>query len=213
MRDTAAILFPEDFASTRPIRASVEPPPPGFTADDVAAAREAGFAAGERAGREAEAAATRARVADTLGSIADKLDAVHEAASQSAEASAMALAHLLFDAIGLAFPTLRARHGEAELRRVVAAVVPALNRESNVVLRVHPALAVATAQAIAAVQCRAGAAPRIEPCEQVEVGDAVILWDGGKAVRDSTAAWREVAGALRSLGLPAAPGPEISETE
>ncbi len=203
MRDTAAmLLFPEDFAQARQQPPQQpEPPPPGFTPEDVAVARDAGFAAGERAGRDAAAAELRVRTAETLAVIATRLDGVHEAATEAAEASAAALAQLLLDALGAAFPTLRARHGEAELRRVIAAIAPALTREKQVVLRVHPSLAGAAAEVLATLPPHTGAPPRIEACERIALGDAVVLWDGGSAVRDSAAAWREVAEALRPLGL------------
>ena len=204
MRDTAALLlFPEDFASERPALPAPPPAPPtpGVTPDDVEAARDAGYAAGERAGRDAVGAELRARIAEMLALIAARLETTHAAAAHAAQASAAALAHMLFDALGAAFPTLRARHGEAELRRVIATVAPALTRESHAVLRVHPSLAEAAARELATLPAHAGAPPRIEPCERIEPGDAVILWDGGSAVRDSAAAWREVAEALRPLGL------------
>ena len=204
MRDTASLLlFPEDFAAERPAppRPPPEPPAPVVTLDDVGAAREAGYTAGERAGRDAADADLRARIAGTLALIAARLDATHAQAEQAAQASAAALAHLLFDALSAAFPTLRARYGEAELRRVIATVAPALTRESRVILRVHPSLAEAAARELATLPAHAGAPPHIESCERIEPGDAVILWDGGCAVRDSAAAWREIAEALRPLGL------------
>ncbi len=204
MRDSASLLlFPEDFAAAHDAPPAPSPSPalPCITEDDVAAARAAGYADGERAGRDAACTELRVRVGEVLSLIATRLDAAHAAATQAAQANATALAHLLFDALGAAFPTLRARHGEAELRRVIAAVAPALTHESRVVVQVHPSLADAAAAELAALPTHSGTAPRIEPHERIEPGDAVILWDGGSAVRDSAAVWREVLDALRPLGL------------
>ena len=214
MRDIAAMmLFREDFAAPRRTVPPPEPVPAPITQADLAASYSAGHAAGEQAGRDAASCDLGTRVAETLALIATRLDAMHTAAAHAAEEGAAAVARLLLDALGAAMPTLQARFGEAELRRFFAAVVPALTRESGVILRVHPALAAAAAQQLAALPRHGDTAPRIETCDQIALGDAIVEWDGGCAVRDSAQAWRDVAEVLQPLGLlsqspPLSPQPE-----
>lgn len=198
----ALLVFPEDFARPAPESpAPAEPVVPAFTEADLAAAHATGHKAGEQAGRAAAAEEQRARVAELLAVIAERLDGARDAAVQAADSCAEALARLLLDALGTAFPVLRARHGEAELRRMVATIAPTVMRETQVTLHVHPTLAAAAADELAALPLHRGAAPRVETSEEIAVGDAVILWGDGRAVRDSTTAWQEIAEVLRPLGL------------
>ncbi len=203
MRDIATLLFQEDFARPAPAPPPPPsvPPPPMFDDTDMAAARAAGYDAGERAGRAAAAADVAARTVDALSVIAERLDALHDEAMQSVEVCATALARLLLGALGSAFPTLCARHGEAELCRVIATVMPALLRETGVVVRVHPALAGAVTAALAGVPARTAPPPAVEPDATLAPGDVRIAWNGGGAARDSAATWRAVADVLQPLGL------------
>jgi len=201
-------LFPESFEeprarALRPAPAPAEPPPPApaLTEADLAAAHEAGFAAGHAQGRAAAMEATAAATAKVLAAIAERLANARAAAVQCAEASAAALAQLVLDAVGAGYPALRERFGEDELRRFVAAILPALAREPAVEIRVHPAHTAAVAEAVAELGTPAGTRPTITPCATVAPGDAAIVWHDGSARRDAAAAWSAVAAALAPLGL------------
>ena len=206
------LLYPEDFADPAPRPA---PPPapaePVFTAADVAAARAEGFASGAAAGRTEAALQQQARVAEALGRVAERLDAAADAAMAAAEAHAQALAQVLVDALRAAFPTLSAQHGAAEMRRVIAAILPALARETAVTLHVPPALEAAARSALQALALRRATPPRIVPDARLQPGDIEIAWDDGRAVRDGAAVWRDVLAALAPLRLsaemPTSPAP------
>ncbi len=199
-------LFPESFEeprapARRPAPVSAEPSPPALTEADLRAAHEAGFAAGHAQGRAAAMEATAAATAKMLAAVAERLTDARAAAVQCAEASAAALAQLVLDAVGAGYPALRERFGEDELRRFVAAILPALAREPAVEIRVHPAHAAAVAEAVGALGTPSGPRPTITPSVSVAPGDAAIVWHDGSAHRDAAAAWSAVAAALAPLGL------------
>ncbi len=202
MPDPTLLLFPEDFAEPHNSPPTAPAPAvPAFSEADIAAARAAGHEAGERAGRSTEAAAQRARATELLALIAARLDTAEDAALAAAEARARALARLLLDALGAAFPALCARCGEAEMRRVIAAVMPALTREADVTLRVPAALIDAARDELAVLKLRRAVPLRIEADAGLAAGDVAIVWGDGHAVRDGAATWRDIAEALAPLGL------------
>ena len=201
---TVLRLFPDNFD---PPAVSVPVPPepvaPVFGEAELAEARTAGFAAGEAAGHTAAATALDARVAATLDTIAARFADAEAAAAAAVDGAALALAGLLLDALGAGFPALGARHGAAELQRIIAAIVPTLARAASVTISVHPAHAAAAAAALAALPPRPAPPPRIAACADVAPGDAVICWGDGRAVRNTAAAWHAVAAVLQPLGLSA----------
>jgi len=202
MRSAALLLCPEDFAEPRPSpRAQAAPETPGFTREDVEEARRAGRQEGERAARLTAEAADRARIAALLARIAERLDGAAETAAATAELQAAALVRLLLDALGTAFPTLRERCGEAEMRRLIAAVVPSLAGDGSVTLHIAPAQCEAAETQLAALRLRRAAPPQVIGDAAVAPGDVDIRWEGGRAVRDAAALWCDV---LSALGLPPA---------
>jgi flagellar assembly protein FliH len=204
-------LFPENFEEPRAAPAPpppAEPPPPVLTEADVIAAREAGFAEGYAQGRAAATAEGAGATAEALAAVAARLADARAEAARCAEAAATALARLVFDAIGAGYPALRERFGEAELGRFVSALLPALAREPDVEVRVHPAHAAALAETISGFGAPSGQRPAITPSAEVAPGDAVVVWRDGRAQRDAAAAWSAVAAALAPLGLISPPAPD-----
>jgi flagellar biosynthesis/type III secretory pathway protein FliH len=205
--DAALLLFPHDFAAPpAPLPAApAAPAAPLFTEADLAAARDAGHAAGEAAARAAAAAARQDEATALLSTIAARLDGIADAATQAVDGCATSLARALFAALGAAFPALRATHGEAELRRVIAAVAPPLHRAAAFSVTVHPALAGAAAAALGPLTDARAPAPEIVPDPAVALGDVRISWPDGSAVRDAEAVWQEIVAVLQPAGLLAAP--------
>ena len=140
-----------------------------------------------------------------LAGIAACLDGAADAAKEAVDACAHSLARTMFAALGAAFPTLGAAHGEAELRRVMAAVVPPLRRAAAFSVAVHPSLAEAAASALRPLTTTHTAVPGIVPDPAMVPGDVRIAWPDGSAVRDAAAAWQEIAAVLHPVGLLAAP--------
>lgn len=197
MPSAELLLYPEDFAEARPRPpASPVPVEPTFSAEEVAAARAAGRAEGERDGHRVATDALPTRVADLLDRIADRLDTARDVAATEAEIRAVPLAGLLRDALAAAFPAMQARFGEAEIRRMITAILPALARETQVTIHVAPSLDAAVQDALAALPLRRAVPPRVVADAALAEGDIEILWDGGRALRDAAALWREIDAAL-----------------
>jgi flagellar assembly protein FliH len=205
--DATLLLFQDDFAAppAPPAAAPAMPAAPVFTEADIAAAHAAGHAAGEAAARAAAAAARQSEADALLAGIAACLDGVAEATSRAVDGCATSLARTLFAALGAAFPTLAAAHGEAEMRRVIAAVVPPLRRAAAFSVAVHPSLTEAAASALRPLTAAHAAVPEVIPDPAMAPGDVRIAWPGGGAVRDVDSAWREIAAVLHPAGLLATP--------
>jgi flagellar assembly protein FliH len=197
-------LFPDNLDEPAPVPAAMPaapppPEPPPLTEADLARARAEGFAEGSRAGRAAAEAEREALVARALEAIAGQLEGATATVARIAEESAMAIARLVMDTVAIAYPTLAARYGEAELRAFIDTVLPPLSREPEVTIHVHPALADALAAQIAPMRLRK--VPQIIPDEAIAHGNGLVLWENGLAERDAGRAWTEIAQALRPLGL------------
>ena len=98
------------------------------------------------------------------------------------------------------FPVLCARNGDAEVRAIVRAVLPALTQE--------PAI---TVRAIHAPRRACAGDRRLDPdlaahvqtieCDAMSPGDVRIAWHNGAATRDAAALWQQVAAVLVPAGL------------
>jgi hypothetical protein len=145
---TVGKLFAEDFDSPE---AAPEPEviDPVFTLGELSAARATawhdGHAAGLQEAAETDAAATR----QALTAIVEQFAAERDEAAARAEQSAEAIARLLTASLAATFPTLCARHGDAEVRAIVRTVLPALTQETAITVRAHPRTAAAVTQEIA----------------------------------------------------------------
>ena len=130
----AATLFNEDF--DLPPAPIVPPEPeiiePVFTASDIGAAREAAWRDGHDIGIAETAASGEVAVRQILAQIAAQLHTARNEAVAMADQAAEAIAKLLLDSFGAAFPALCARHGEAEIRAIIRAILPTLQQEPRV---------------------------------------------------------------------------------
>jgi hypothetical protein len=193
-------LFAEDFdlPETTPEPEAVDPV---FAPGEVAAARETawrdGYAAGLQKAAESDVAATRQAIA----AIAEQLAAERDAAAIRADQSAEAIARLLIDSLGVAFPAICAQYGDAEVRAVVRIVLPGLRQEQAVTVRAHPRTATALAQEIARLDPDLTAHIQTVACDAMPPGDVRIAWRSGSATRDAAELWRQVASVLMPAGL------------
>ena len=112
---------------------------PVFSASELADARGDCVARGtcRRSARMPRTAMPRRRVRRWRRSLRASA-AECTAAAARAEQSAEAIARLLFDSLAATFPALCARYGDAEVRAVVRAVLPALTQEQAITVRAHP---------------------------------------------------------------------------
>jgi len=202
----ARVLFAEDFDNLDGVTVIEAPPEPEviapvFTVADVESIRERAYADGRAAAIAATEAAHTEAARTALADISAAFDAVvgHQAALVEREAEEVA--RLLLDTLMTLLPALCVRHGEAEVRAVARAVLPALVREPAVTVRINPELAVAIGDEIRRLDPDLVARIRLVPVEALVPGDIRISWAEGNAVRDTGAVWKQVADALSAAGL------------
>jgi flagellar biosynthesis/type III secretory pathway protein FliH len=193
-------LFAEDFDQTgaAPRPEAIEPV---FSADALAAARETAWREGRDAGLLEAAAGDAAATRLAVMALAERFAAECGAAAARAEASAEAIARLLLDCLAANFPALCARHGDAEVRTIVRAVLPVLTQEQTISVRAHPRTAKAVTQAIAALDPDLAVHVQAVECDAMSPGDVRIAWHNGAATRDAAALWQQVAAVLVPAGL------------
>ena len=114
---------------------------------------------------------------------------------------AEAIARLLLDSLAATFPTLCARYGDAEVRAIIRAVLPALTQEAAITVRAHPRTAAALAAEIAHLDPDLVAHVQTVECDAMPPGDVRIAWHNGTATRDAAALWQQVAAVLAPAGL------------
>jgi flagellar biosynthesis/type III secretory pathway protein FliH len=190
----------EDFDAPEQDTAPPEPeatapvidPLPGL----IAAARAEGLAEGRAAGAAAMQATLDADIAAALARTAIAVEAGRDELRAVAAAQATEVARLACALLAAAIPSLAERHAEAEVMRFAEAILPALEEEPAMTLRVAPALA-------DAVSARLAAHRRLEvlPDATIEPGDARLRWQGGQATRRAEAARRAIQDLLAAHGL------------
>jgi flagellar biosynthesis/type III secretory pathway protein FliH len=201
----AGVLFAEDFDLPHPEVAPPDAAPPGFTADDLAAAREAAFAEGRGLGLAEAVAQHEAALEAAAGSVAAQLATLRTEARAAADAAAHALAELLLQTLAALFPTLCARHGAAEANAVLAALLPGLGGEPDLILRANPSLLAGLRAELARLDPELAARTECIASEMAAPGDITLRWRHGSATRDAASLWRAVADALAPAGLHLAP--------
>ncbi len=196
------VLYAEDFGADGESPAEPGPPEPevidpSFTAAELDAAR----AEAREAGRaEAEHGLAAARV-HMLGLLATGVADARGEAAQAATAAAAGVAATMLAALLACLPALCGRHGEAELRALSRAILPALQDEPRITVRVNPHMLAAMQAEVAALDTEVAERVRILPTDAVAPGDARIAWADGSAVRDAGRARAAVRDALAQLGL------------
>ncbi len=204
----AGILYAEDFDAPPDPPPPPPPPEPATPVPDEAAlsaAREAGYRDG-LAAAEAEQAALRDQLRlAALQSIADSLAGARQEAGAVARAHAEALAAALLAVLQAAIPATLRRHADLETTALLEALLPLLQSEPQIHVRVPPGGEAAARDAIAAIERQARDAPpplTLTEDPALAVGDLVLNWHGGAARRDTQAIWRAIRDALAPLDLP-----------
>ena len=203
--DRAGILYAEDFdspAQPPPPEPEPEPEPvePTFSSGEMEMARQiAAEAAVARAHAEWEQSDAHARTL-ALSAISAELTAAQAESRILAEAVADGTVRVILTMAAGLLPASCAGHGEAEVRRLLDHLMPSLQREPRVTVRVSPAIADRLRADLLgdddlAARVAVTAAPGLAP------GDARVAWANGSLVRDEAAIHVAMVAALAELGL------------
>jgi len=203
------ILYVEDFDAPLPAEpaqaaeaALPEPEAPAISAEDVAAAREAGRREGLQSAladahllqAQLQAAATQA-LTDALMASRATLERVAQRQAEDTAATVLAI-------LRAAVPNVMARHAKSELRAVVDTLLPGLRSEPELRVRTHPDLADFVRETLVGLLETEGGVIAVAADAALAPGDIQIGWPDGSARRDCSAIYTEIAAALAPLGLP-----------
>ena len=209
------MLFGEDF--DRPPAAAPPPEPtivePTFSALELEAAREAANREAWDAARAEFDGSAKAAAGRALADISAQIAAAQEEVAAIAEQSAVTVARLLMDCFATLFPALRVRHGATEAAAVLREILPMLQREPKISVRVNPHIAAEMTSEIQALDPDLATKIRLIPTDAMTEGDVRIAWDHGAAVRDAAALWRQIEDVLAPAGLLTAGKMTTNKTE
>lgn len=199
----AGVLFAEDFDEPAEASHPAEPEviAPVFSLEDMQTARDLARAEGIAAGLAQAQAEIAAEVRTSLQAMERQMTEAEAAAQAVAEVSGLELSRCILAALRAALPALCERHGEGELRGVLALVAPALRAQPQAVARVAPGCMAAVTAHLAALELSA----RVEVVGDAALrpGDARLTWKDGQARREATVILAQIDAALGGLGMAA----------
>ncbi|HEY9163199.1 MAG TPA: FliH/SctL family protein [Magnetovibrio sp.] len=184
------------------------PPPPTYSEEDLARAREEGMQAGRDAATRDLASAMEQRLVNALETISTKVatlldtyDTDKEQHSRDAVAVAAVMVRKLFPAINL-------ETAMAEIEHMIHEAMKRTAGNSALIVRVPPDMADEVeekAKDLGVLRGREGALSIIADKNLVS-GDVAVEWEGGGMSRDTGYIWQEIDEIIeRNLGKTAAP--------
>lgn len=170
------------------------PPPPTFSEEEMAAARAAGYADGEHAGRSMAERSVEARLSAAVEMVGHAIPGLLADRQQMMDALARDSARLAHAIVEKLFPTLAARFGLAEIEAVIADGVSRALDEPRLLVRVSPDNAAALAERLDALAKHGGYDGRVSIISEESLGpaDVRVEWGDGGAERMTQRAWTEV---------------------
>jgi flagellar biosynthesis/type III secretory pathway protein FliH len=202
-RGSGVLLFDEDFDVPAPTESEQEPEviEPLYTLAELKAAREDAAREGREAALSDLDGSTTTAANKALTSIAEQIALARAEAVSVMEQSSEAITRLLLTCFATAFPALGARHGASEAAALVREILPALQHEPKISVRVNPHIADAITQEIQAFDADLAARVRLVPTDALSPGDARVTWESGAAARDMDSLWKQIENILAPAGL------------
>jgi flagellar biosynthesis/type III secretory pathway protein FliH len=203
------ILYIEDFdapppAAPKPEAATKpEAAAPVFTAQDIAAAREAGRQDGMQAALsdanllqvQLQAAATQA-LADAMAATRHSVERLVARRADDAARTALAI-------LQAAIPYAMEANAKGEVQAVIAALLPGLRSEPELRVRTHPDMADFVRDMLADLLTDGSLVLSVSADETLLPGDIQLFWGEGSALRDCRGIYTDIVKALAPLRLPA----------
>ena len=193
--------------------------PPSFSADDLAEAKNEGFAAGRSAGLEEAASAAEHAASQALVAIAERLETMAAQLVQSGEDRERQAVETAVLLLGKMFPELSQRNALDEVVALITRCLAQLNDEPRVVIRIADALLDPLRERLDEVAAKTAFDGKVVLLadEALAPGDVRVEWADGGAERDTGRLWAEIDQVLERnlgdsrLGAPA-PGDTAAET-
>ncbi len=214
--ETFGILFAEDFDddfSDERASATATPVPepeiiePVFSAAELEAAKQEGFANGYAAALENSEEQRRAVASHAVLKVETLLERVREESTVAVERSIDSIAKLIFATIASLMPNLCARHDAGEIASLVRDLIVSLTPEQSLKVTVAPEIADDVRSALGILSSDAARRVAIATHGDMEPGDVRLAWDAGAASRSSRQVQKAIIAVLDQLGLlePAVP--------
>lgn len=177
--------------------------PPSFSAEDLAEARNEGFAAGRSAGLEEAAAAAEQAAAQALVTIAEQLETMATQLVQGGEDRERQAVETAVLLLGKMFPELSRRNALGEVVALITQCLAQLHDEPRVVIRIADTLLDPLRERLDEVAAKAAFDGKVVLLadETLAPSDVRVEWADGGAERDTGRLWAEIDQVLaRNLG-------------
>jgi flagellar assembly protein FliH len=174
--------------------AAAEPPAPTFSEEELAAARQAGFAEGRSAGlAEAEASQAK-RLAVALEAMPQLFDRLAQDFAEEADERSRETLDAALTVVRKLFPELARASGLDEIVAVVAVCLERLRDEPRLVVRCADEDLDPLREKIEQCVARSGFEGKLVflADERLAPGDLRVEWADGGAERDQAALWKEI---------------------
>jgi len=198
------ILYAEDFSDLRGAAKPAKTLAPSFNDEDLRAARAEGFAAGMEAARSDQTATLAALRQACLQSLEEEFSRQRGALLALGEERAHEIAEVLCAMLAASLPEFCASHGETEIAALMRKIVPGLHPAAHLKVKVHPSIKEEFADDLAVFEVFE-TKPIIEGDAKLGVGDVKMIWENGRAMRDTATIIAEVRATLTAFGLCGSP--------
>jgi flagellar assembly protein FliH len=175
-----------------------------FTEEEMAKAREEGFAAGKEVGQKAAEDLLERDIARTLENVTQQLAELGKAQAEAIERRDHETIEAALTIIRKLFPSLAEAHGMVEIETIIGDCLARLRDEARVVIRVANPVLDTVNERVAGLAAKAGFEGKLVLIaqEDLQAGDVRVEWADGGAERDSKALWAEIDSVLaRAIGL------------
>lgn len=179
------------------------PPPPTYSEEDLARAREEGMQAGRDAATRDLASAMEQRLVNTLETISSQMEtlfATYDADKEQHSRDAVAVATVIVRKL---FPALNMETAMAEIEHMIHEAMQRTAANSTLIVRVPQEMleeVEAKAKDMSALRGREGTLSIIAD-KNMTSGDVAVEWEGGGMTRDTGSIWQEIDNIIeRNLG-------------
>ncbi|MGZ9109361.1 MAG: flagellar protein FlbE [Micavibrio sp.] len=163
----------------------VEPPPPVFSQEELAAAKKEAFAAGKKEGLTEALNSFEQQVTETLAVIRDNFSILFDAEDRRSRVFEKESVQLAYTVFIKAFPALNEKYGMEEVRSTVSNILETVREQPEIVIDVPPAYTDVIQRHIDGL-LRQDNGPRciIRGNDNLGAGQCKLAWVNGTATRN-----------------------------
>ena len=163
----------------------VEPPPPVFTQEELAAAKQDAYAKGKKEGLAEALNSFEQQVTETLAVIRDNFSILFDAEDRRSRVFEKESVQLAYTIFTKAFPALNEKHGMGEVRSAIADILETVREQPEIIIDVPPAYADVIQRHIdGLLKQEGGPHCTIRANENLGAGQCKLAWPNGSATRN-----------------------------